>query len=32
MQRYKTEYDAQDGEFMRKGGVKIHRRFIGKTR
>ncbi len=32
MQRYKTEYDAQDGEFMRKWGVKIHRRFIGKTR
>ena len=32
MQRYKTEYDAQAGEFMRKWGVKIHRRFIGKTR
>lgn len=32
MRRYKTEYDAQAGEFMRKWGVKIHRRFIGKTR
>ena len=32
MQRYKTEYDAQAGEFMRKWGVKIRRHFIGKTR
>ena len=32
MQRYKTEYDAQAGEFMRKWGVKIHRHFVGKMR
>jgi len=32
MQRYKTEYDAQAGEFMRKWGVKIRRHFVGKMR
>ena len=32
MQRYTTEYDAQAGEFMRKYGVRIHRRFDGKRR
>ena len=32
MRCYKTEYDAQAGEFMRKWGVKIHRRFVGKMR